>query len=95
VHSRSATSWSGAESTLRYIEDFSITFGGDRAVRKCRIFFTLESDTSNSLGSDILKYFNYSVDFDKGELTLVKRESEPPLSKGESRLYVYSLGDGQ
>jgi predicted aspartyl protease len=91
VHGTTATSWSGVESTIRYIDDFSIEFSGDRAVRKCRIFFTLESDTSNLLGSDILKYFNYNVNLDKGELTLTKRENEPPLSNGESRLFVYSL----
>ena len=81
----------GSSVTLQYIEDVSIKFG-DRELQGCRVFFALGTKLSSLFGSDILKYFNYSVNFDVGELTLSKTSIAPKLAKDEKPIQIYSLG---
>ena len=75
---------------LQYIEDVSIKFG-DRELQGCRVFFKLNSNLHSFFGSDLLKYFNYEVNQDEGELRLSKSAKAPVLSKGEKRIYIYAL----
>ena len=81
----------GKSKPLQYIENVSIKFG-DRELQQCRVYFALETDLSSFFGSDILKYFNRLIDYDKGEMTLFERRSEPGLSVGENNpINIYSL----
>ena len=86
------TSASTASSDIRlqYIENISIKFG-EREIQGCRIFFVLDSQLRSLFGSDILKYFNWGVNYDKGLLRLDKTENEPKLSKGETPLQIYKI----
>ena len=87
---KQASAAGGTSVPLQYIENVSIKFG-DRELQGCRIFFALGTKLRNLFGSDILKYFNYSVDFDLGELTLSKTTNTPKLTKGEKPIHIYSL----
>ena len=74
---------------LQYVENVSIKFG-EREIQSCRIFFALGSKLRSLFGSDILKYFNWSVNYDKKVLRLDKTESIPALSEGEEPLHIYT-----
>jgi hypothetical protein len=78
------------EVTLQYIEHISLKLG-DREIQDCRIFFALGSPMRSIFGCDILKYFNYAVDFDKGEFLLNKTDRVPALSFGETPIQIYSI----
>jgi len=76
--------------TLQYISDISIEFG-NRELQGCRIYFAMGTKLRNLFGSDILKYFNREIDYDKGELRLIKLKGEPPLVEGEHAIHVYAI----
>ncbi|MCL2169034.1 MAG: retropepsin-like domain-containing protein [Defluviitaleaceae bacterium] len=78
---------------LQYIENVSIKFG-ERELQGCRVFFCLDRHTSNLIGCDILKYFNWSVDYDKGELVMTPRQVKPDLLQGEQEIHIYTLDEG-
>ena len=78
---------------LQYIKNVSIKFG-DRELQHCRVFFALGTTLRSFFGSDILKYFNRSVNYDSGELMLSERKSTPELSTGEVPIQIYSLEQG-
>jgi len=86
-HSTNATTAS-SDIKLQYIKDVSIKFG-NREMQGCRIFFALDSQLRSLFGSDILKYFNWEVNYDKGLLRLSPTENSPALSEGESPLQIY------
>ncbi|MCL1884261.1 MAG: retropepsin-like domain-containing protein [Defluviitaleaceae bacterium] len=75
---------------LQYISNVSIKFG-EREIQNCRIFFALDSQLRSLFGSDILKYFNWGVNYDGGVLKLDKAEKMPKLSEGESPLQIYTV----
>ena len=75
---------------LRYIDNVSLKFG-DREIQGCRIYFALGSRLNSLFGSDILRYFNYSVNYDTGEFILREAATVPPRLYGETQLYIYSL----
>ena len=95
-HYKDPASSAGGDLKLQYMDNISIKLG-DRELQGCRIFFALDTDLRSLFGSDILKYFNYSVNFDSdetgetGELQMVKSARSPKLSKGESQIQIYSL----
>jgi hypothetical protein len=86
----------GGELKLQYMDNISIKFG-DREIQGCRIFFALGTDLRSLFGSDILKYFNYSVNYDAdgtgetGEFQMNIAARFPKLSKGEAQIHIYSL----
>ena len=86
----------GGELRLQYIDNVSIKLG-NREIQGCRIFFALGTGLRSLFGSDILKYFNYSVDFDIdatgniGELQLCPATRIPQLSKGETQIQIYAI----
>jgi len=76
---------------LQYITNMSMKFG-DRELQGVRIFFAKNTEMRSLLGSDVLKYFNWDVNYDKGIFQLAERETKPLLSKGEERpIEIYSL----
>ncbi|MCL1843976.1 MAG: retropepsin-like domain-containing protein [Defluviitaleaceae bacterium] len=75
---------------LQYIKNISIKFS-NREIQNCRIFFALDSQLRSLFGSDILKYFNWSVNYDKKVLQLEKTENTPNLSEGEEPLHIYTI----
>ena len=75
---------------LQYISDVSIKFG-DRELQGCRVFFALGTKLRNLFGSDILKYFNREIDYDKCEMRLTQRISTPELAHGEKPIQIYNL----
>ncbi|MDR1687375.1 MAG: hypothetical protein LBS21_02030 [Clostridiales bacterium] len=90
-----ATQVDGTPLPLRYIKNISMMVNG-REIINTRIFFQSEEqkgkETRNLFGTDILKYFNWSIDYDKWLLTLSKRNlANVELSPGEKRLEVYDL----
>lgn len=89
IYGKARTATAG-EVDLQYIENVSIKFG-NRELQGCRVFFALGSDLHSLFGSDILKYFNYEVDSDAGELRLYKRRVSPALSQGETPIHIYTL----
>ncbi|MDR0220246.1 MAG: retroviral-like aspartic protease family protein [Lachnospiraceae bacterium] len=78
------------EITLRFIEGVSIKFG-ERELQGCKVFFALGTELRSLFGSDILKYFNWEVDNDEGELRLTQRETLPELSEGEVPIQIYAV----
>jgi hypothetical protein len=85
-----STASEGLKLQLRYITDVSIKFG-DREIKGCRIYFSLDTNLRNLFGCDILKYFNREIDYDKGELRLMQRAAMPQLIVGETPLHIYTL----
>jgi len=75
---------------LQYITNVSIKFG-NREIQGCRVFFALDTQLRNLFGGDILKYFNWEVNYDKGLLRLVQTEKFPKFSEGETPLHIYSI----
>lgn len=78
--------------SLQYITDISLRFE-DREIKGCRIFFSLGTGLRSLLGCDILKYFDWEVNYTSGEFRLKETLDKPQLSKGESLLQIYSLED--
>jgi len=93
VHSVQART-GGGKFTLQYITNVSIKLAG-RELQQTRVFFAKEEEYQKLLGTlfgvDLLKYFNFAVNYDKGLLTLQKVETLPQLSTGESRVNIYSV----
>ncbi|MCL2386662.1 MAG: retropepsin-like domain-containing protein [Defluviitaleaceae bacterium] len=85
-----SASTASSDIRLQYIENISIKFG-EREIQNCRIFFALDSQLRSLFGSDILKYFNWGVNYDKKVLRLDKTENAPALSKGEKPLHIYTI----
>jgi len=88
-HHLSATTAS-SDIRLQYIKNVSIKFN-EREIQNCRIFFALDSQLRSLFGSDILKYFNWGVNYDKKVLLLDKTENVPTLSEGEEPLHIYTI----
>jgi len=78
------------ELKMQYITNVSIKFG-TREIQGCRIFFALDTKLRSLFGSDILKYFNWEVNYDDGELRLAKSIKLPRLSENETLLHIYSV----
>ena len=91
LHHLSAITASG-NIRLQYIKNISIKFG-EREIQNCRIFFALDSQLRSLFGSDILKYFNWGVNYDKKLLQLNKAETVPALSEGEVPLQIYLVSN--
>jgi hypothetical protein len=77
---------------LRYITDVSLKFG-DRELQGCRIFFAPDTELRSLFGSDVLKYFNWEVNYDESKLKLTQRASVPALTLGEKPIQIYNLAD--
>jgi hypothetical protein len=78
---------------LQYIEHVSIKFG-DRELQGCRIYFALGTKLRSLFGCDLLRYFNREIDYDKCELRLTERVSEPQLLDDEKSIQIYNLAEG-
>ena len=89
-HSAASTASDDMKVRLQYISGVSIKFG-DRELKGCRIFFILGAKLRSLFGSDILKYFNYEINYDKGEFRLSQTATPPELSKGETPIQIYSI----
>jgi len=76
---------------LQYLENISIKFE-EREIQGCRIFFATETSMRSLFGSDILKYFNWSVNYDEGLFQMTKTTRTPQLSKEEQPLHIYDVG---
>ncbi|MCL2050708.1 MAG: retropepsin-like domain-containing protein [Lachnospiraceae bacterium] len=87
---KGSASTGGGDLELRYIENVSIKFG-DREIQNARVFFALDTELRSLFGCDILKYFNFSVDYDNGLLLLQQIEKKPPSSFNETPLQIYSF----
>ncbi|MCL2223729.1 MAG: retroviral-like aspartic protease family protein [Defluviitaleaceae bacterium] len=75
---------------LQYIQNVSIKFS-EHEIQNCRIFFALDSQLRSLFGSDILKYFNWGVNYDNKILQLDKTKNMPVLSEGEKPLQIYTI----
>ena len=73
---------------LQYLTNVSIKFA-ERELQGCRVFFALATNLRSLFGSDILKYFNWEVNYDLGLLRLNQVESKPALSPCETALHIY------
>ena len=78
---------------FQYMTNVAIKFG-EHELQGCRIFFILGSQLRSLLGCDILKYFNYEINYDKGEMRLHKTVNTPELSEGETSIQIYSIEKG-
>jgi hypothetical protein len=76
--------------SLQYITNVSIKFG-NRELQGCRVFFALGTTLRSLLGSDILKYFNFEINYDSGEFRLAEAVTRPRIVDGEPRIQIYSL----
>ncbi|MDR0220047.1 MAG: retropepsin-like domain-containing protein [Lachnospiraceae bacterium] len=91
IHASGASTASdGLKLQLRYITDVSIKLG-DRELQGCRIYFSCDTNLRNLFGCDILKYFNWETNYDKGELRLTQRDSAPLLLPDEIPLQIYTF----
>ena len=88
-HHSSATTAS-SDIRLQFIKNVSIKFS-EREIQNCRIFFAIDSQLRSLFGSDILKYFNWGVNYDKKVLQLDKTNNIPALSEGEETLQIYTI----
>jgi len=75
---------------LQYIDGVSLKFG-DNEIQNSRIFFAMNTDLRSLFGADILKYFNWEVNYDIGRLTLAPAKNSPILAPGEKVLHIYNL----
>ena len=87
-HINAVTASEYGQLKLQYITNISIKFA-DREIQGCRIFFALDTKLRSLFGSDILKYFNWEVNYDLGILKLTQVNNKPLLSEGESPLQIY------
>ena len=85
-----SASTGGGDLELRYIENVSIKFE-DREIQNARVFFALDVKLRSLFGCDILKYFNFSVNYDKGNFTLSQTDKTPELALGETPIHIYEL----
>ena len=88
-YSTDASTASGAL-RLQFITNVSIKLS-ERELQGCRVFFALGTNLRSLLGSDILKYFNWEVNYDLGLLRMNQVAAKPALSPGESPLQVYAF----
>jgi hypothetical protein len=79
---------------LQYIEHVSIKFG-DRELQGCRIYFAMGTKLRNLFGCDLMRYFNREIDYDKCELRLTDRTTEPQLLDDEKPIQIYNLAEGE
>ncbi|MCL2055261.1 MAG: retropepsin-like domain-containing protein [Oscillospiraceae bacterium] len=87
---KGSASTGGGDLELRFIENVSIKFG-DREIQNVRVFFAPKTNLRSLFGCDILKYFNFSVNYDKGNFTLSQADKTPELSLGETPIHIYEL----
>jgi len=85
-----STAYQDNKKPLQYISNISIKFE-DRELQGCRIFFALDSNLKSLFGSDILKYFNWGVNYDEGIFHLNERKNAPLLQENEHPIHIYSL----
>jgi hypothetical protein len=91
--SEASTASEGLQLQLRYIKNVSIKFS-DRELQGCRVYFCLDTSLRNLFGCDILKYFNWEIDYDDGELRLTPRALMPKPTPCETPLHIYTLTEG-
>jgi predicted aspartyl protease len=77
---------------LRYIAGVSIKFG-DRELQGCRIYFALGTELRSLFGSDIMKYFNWEVNYDENKLRLTQRTALPQMAADEKPIQIYTLAE--
>ena len=87
---KASTASSGHTLPLQYISNISIKFQ-DRELQGCRMFFAIGTNLRSLFGSDILKYFNREINYDKGELRLTELANKPMQSQGEVPIHIYSV----
>ena len=63
----------------------------DRELQGCKVYFALGTKLRSLFGSDILKYFNWKINYDKGLFQLTQAENKPLLSEGETSLQIYYI----
>ena len=86
----SKASTASTDIRLQYLTNVSLKFE-NREIQSCRIFFALDTQLRSLFGSDILKYFNWEVNYDDNIMKLVQAKRRPSLSEGETSLYIYSI----
>jgi hypothetical protein len=79
---------------LQYIEHVSIKFE-DRELQGCRIYFALGTKLRNLFGCDMMRYFNREIDYDKCEMRLTERVTDPQLLDDEKPIQIYNLAEGE
>ncbi|MCL1999115.1 MAG: retroviral-like aspartic protease family protein [Turicibacter sp.] len=84
------TTADGKEIVLQYLTNISIKFE-DREFQQVKVYFAIGTKMRTLFGNNILKYFNLTIDRDKGFVALNRRTTEPTLSAGELPLQIYSL----
>jgi len=89
-HHHTGVSTAAGDIRLQYIKNISLKFGR-REIQHCRIFFALDTPLRSLFGSDILKYFNWGVNYDIKMFQLHKSERLPLLSEGEEPLQIYNI----
>ena len=89
-HVSASAASSDVEFKLQYLKSVAIKLG-EHELKGCRIFFILGSKLRSLLGCDILKYFNYEINYDKGEMRLNKAVNAPELSRGETPIHIYLI----
>ncbi|MCL1999015.1 MAG: retroviral-like aspartic protease family protein [Turicibacter sp.] len=85
---REVTTANGVVVTLKYIDHMSLMFG-DREIQNCKIYFSLESDMRTLFGTDFLRRFNLTINYDDRKVLLYKRDME--ITVGEIQPQIYSL----
>ncbi|MCL1987851.1 MAG: retroviral-like aspartic protease family protein [Firmicutes bacterium] len=86
-----ATMADGTKVQLYYIPNVSIMFK-EREIQNCRIYFSLDAKMRTLFGCNILKFFNYTVNYDSSEILLQERSTLPKLAEGEQPIQVYEIG---
>jgi len=86
-----ATAANNTKVQLHYLENVSIMFN-EREIQGCRIYFSPNAKMRNLFGCNILKYFNYMINYDFAEILLQERSTMPQLSEGEKPIQVYEIG---
>ena len=86
-----ATMADGSKVQLYYLENVSIMFK-EREIQSCRIYFSLNAKMRTLFGCNILKFFNYTINYDSAEIFLYERSTLPQLSEGEQPIQIYEIG---
>jgi hypothetical protein len=89
-HHAYASAASEEKLQLQYISNVPIKFY-DREIQGCRIFFSRGTKLRSLFGSDILKYFNWSVNYDTCTLQLSESTNKPTLAPGETTIHIYTV----
>jgi len=87
----------GGEIMLKHLGYITLLFEGI-GIDNVNIYFSLDYEgktLGTLLGSDFLKFFNYSVNYDIPELYIEKTKRIPPVTRDEKPLKIYSIGSTQ